>query len=158
IYPSQTTENKKRNMTRLINDGTKTPKDGQYWQSEDGSHVDSQRRPTGRIYATPFGIAIRPSPAQSPSPSASVTPETPIQTVTKKHLYTVIRAKLLIPGASDPIPDAALVIQDTTIAWVGTQSDLPEKYATAPHRAVTVPYLMPGLWEVHAHFIAESPS
>jgi len=144
-------------MTRHINEGTKIQEDGE--STEASSHDDSQRRlPTGRIYATPFGIAIRPGQALSPSLSASESSDTTTQTGIKKRLYTIIKAKLLIPGASDPIPDAALVIQGATIAWVGTQSDLPTEYTTEPHRAVTVPYLMPGLWEVHAHFLAESPS
>ncbi|KAK3374726.1 amidohydrolase [Podospora didyma] len=75
----------------------------------------------------------------------------------KKHFYTIIKAtELLIPGDGDPLPQGALVIEDKIIAWVGKQADLPDKYTSQTHRAVSVPYLMPGLWDVHAHFDGES--
>ncbi|KAK0614709.1 amidohydrolase [Immersiella caudata] len=73
----------------------------------------------------------------------------------KKKVYTIVRADLLIPGDGEPVPDGAIVIEGKIIAWVGKQHDLPEKYISA-FRDVKVPYLMPGLWDVHAHFMGES--
>jgi imidazolonepropionase-like amidohydrolase len=75
-----------------------------------------------------------------------------LATVKKKHIFTIITTTLLISGDGKPIPDAALVIDNKLIAWVGSQSDLPGKYSDSPHRAVSVPYLMPGLWDCHVHF------
>jgi imidazolonepropionase-like amidohydrolase len=71
---------------------------------------------------------------------------------TKKKFYTVIKTRLLIPGDGDPLEDAALVIENKLIAWVGAQSDLPKKFTDGEHRSFEMPYLMPGLWEVHSHF------
>jgi imidazolonepropionase-like amidohydrolase len=96
-----------------------------------------------QIFSTGFGIAIRPKRMSTPAPS-------------KKTRITIIAADLLIPGAGQPIDRAALVIEDGTIAWVGSQDELPTKYADAPHRAYTVPYVMPGLWDCHTHFGGES--
>jgi imidazolonepropionase-like amidohydrolase len=73
-----------------------------------------------------------------------------------KRTYIVIKTGLLIPGADEPIEDAALVIDGKLIAWVGAQADLPEKYSSAALRIYEVPYLMPGLWDCHAHFGGES--
>lgn len=72
--------------------------------------------------------------------------------VRKKCVFTIITTTLLIPGDGKPVPDAALVIDGRLIAWVGSKSDLPAKYSDSPHRAVSVPYLMPGLWDCHMHF------
>lgn len=76
----------------------------------------------------------------------------------KRRSYTVIKADLLIPGADEPVPQGALVIEDKIIVWVGKQDELPSKYTSLPHRAVSVPYLMPGLWDVHVHFGGDSPN
>ena len=102
---------------------------------------DQPSYPRSRILATPFGLSIR----AGTSASAGA-----------KHFYTIVKADLLIPGASEPIPHGALVIEDKIIEWVGEQRDLPGKYVSAPHRDVSVPYLMPGLWDVHTHFLAGS--
>ncbi|KAK3988768.1 hypothetical protein QBC44DRAFT_328871 [Cladorrhinum sp. PSN332] len=76
----------------------------------------------------------------------------------EKPLYTIIHARLLIPGADKPIPNGSLVIKDKLIDWVGPEHDLPVKYRdpSLPHRVIFVRYLMPGLWDVHAHFDGES--
>lgn len=71
---------------------------------------------------------------------------------TDKNGYTIITTSLLIPGNGRPISDAALVIDGRLIAWVGPESDLPGKYSDLTYRAVSVPYLMPGLWDCHVHF------
>ncbi|KAK4225319.1 hypothetical protein QBC38DRAFT_268314 [Podospora fimiseda] len=68
--------------------------------------------------------------------------------------YTIINALLLIPGADDPIPNATLVIKNKLIEWVGPSTCLPPKYHNL--RTIQVPYLMPGLWDVHTHFDGES--
>lgn len=96
-----------------------------------------------------------------PEPSAPVaTHSTDDATPTKKKAYTIVKADLLIPGDGEPVPHGALVIEDNVIAWVGRQQDVPSKYAHAHHRVVMVPYLMPGLWDVHTHFMAagENPA
>lgn len=96
-----------------------------------------------RIISSAFGIPIQIPSSSSPQKK-------------KPHTkYTIIKASLLIPGADEPIPDAALVIEGRLIAWVGPQSSLPSEYSSAPHRSVEVPYLMPGLWDVHVHFDGE---
>ena len=68
----------------------------------------------------------------------------------KKKNITCICTDLLIPGRGEPLQDAATVLEDGKIAFVGSQSDLPAKYATAPQ--VQVPVLMPGMWDCHTHF------
>jgi imidazolonepropionase-like amidohydrolase len=75
----------------------------------------------------------------------------------EKRFYTIIRSNLLIPGDGEPIKDAALVIENKVIAWVGAQADLPKKYTDTRHRSFEMPYLMPGLWECHSHFDGSSP-
>lgn len=74
----------------------------------------------------------------------------------KKLIYTVVYTKLLIPGDGDPIEDAVLVSEGKLIAWVGARSGLPARYVEKALRTYTVPYLMPGLWDVHVHFIGGS--
>ncbi|EON96087.1 putative amidohydrolase protein [Phaeoacremonium minimum UCRPA7] len=103
-----------------------------------------------RIYSTSLGIAIRTRPANSEaSLHAKIT--------TKKKFFTIIKAGLLIPGDGEPFSDAALVVENKVIAWVGAEANLPQKYIDAPHRSFSVPYLMPGLWECHAHFAGDGP-
>ncbi|KAI2632460.1 amidohydrolase [Hypomontagnella submonticulosa] len=100
-----------------------------------------------RVRSSAFGAAIRTrrdgdsdSGPEDAKPSA------------KKRILTIITADLLIPGDGEPLQDAALVIENKLIAWIGAQTALPSEYSDAPHRAITVPYLMPGLWDVHVHF------
>lgn len=71
----------------------------------------------------------------------------------KKSIFTIITTTLLIPGDGKPIPDAALVIEGKFIAWIGSKTNIPGKYSDSPHRAVSVPFLMPGLWDCHVHFV-----
>jgi imidazolonepropionase-like amidohydrolase len=72
----------------------------------------------------------------------------------KKLIYTVVKADLLIPGAGEPVPDAALVAEDKLIVWVGKQDHLPGEYVDKARKTYHVPYLMPGMWDCHAHLIA----
>lgn len=53
-----------------------------------------------------------------------------------------IFAGLLIPGRGDPIPNAALVVKDEIIEWVGPEDEIPAKYLTQLEFC-RVPVLMP---------------
>ncbi|KAK4184248.1 hypothetical protein QBC35DRAFT_517715 [Podospora australis] len=102
--------------------------------------MEGQVRPSyRRIYSSGLGIPVRLHSYQK-----------------RANKYTIIKASLLIPGADDPIPNGALVIEGRTIAWVGPQSSLPSEYSSTQHRSIEVPYLMPGLWDAHTHFDGES--
>ena len=59
-----------------------------------------------------------------------------------------IDTDLLIPGRGDPIRDAAVVIDGSSIAYVGPRQTAPDIGSS-----VSVPCLMPGLWDCHAHFL-----
>lgn len=102
--------------------------------------ADSTFKFPHQVFSTAYGMTIKTSEIEA----------------TKKQSLIIIKAGLLIPGADDPFENAALVISNKIIAWVGLQPDIPEKYTSAPHRLYEVPYLMPGLWEVHAHFMGSS--
>ncbi|KAI1123480.1 amidohydrolase [Nemania abortiva] len=108
-----------------------------------------------RIYSTAFGIAVHPKRDVEDSNSAHEAIEE--ASSSKKTVYTIVNAGLLIPGDGEPTEKAALVIENKLIAWVGSQSKLPSKYTDAPHRTFSVPFVMPGLWDVHAHFGGEPP-
>ncbi|KAI3323857.1 amidohydrolase [Xylariaceae sp. AK1471] len=101
-----------------------------------------------RLFSTAFGVAIRPKCDEEAS-DTSVS--------SKKFLYTIIKTGLLIPGDGKPVKDAALVIENKLIAWVGHEGMLPLKYTCAAHRTFSIPFVMPGLWDVHAHFEGEPP-
>ncbi|KAI0113641.1 amidohydrolase [Nemania sp. FL0031] len=108
-----------------------------------------------RIYSTAFGIAVHPK--RGGEDSISTNDSIDANTTSKKTVYTILNAGLLIPGDGDPVENAALVIENKLIAWVGSQSKVPSKYTDAPHRTFSVPFAMPGLWDVHAHFGGEPP-
>ncbi|KAL0932566.1 amidohydrolase [Colletotrichum truncatum] len=103
-----------------------------------------------QIFSTSLGGTIRPKYPFTNLQNGTPGPE-------KKITITVIKAGLLIPGDGTPIRDAALVITDKLISWIGPQSDIPSQYTSPAHRSYTVPYLMPGLWDCHAHFMMGSP-
>ncbi|KAJ1338692.1 amidohydrolase family protein [Microdochium nivale] len=75
----------------------------------------------------------------------------------KPRKTSIIIADILIPGADEPQHDAALVIEDAVIAWVGPSGAVPGRYTahTPPARIFRVPVAMPGLWDVHVHFEGE---
>lgn len=106
---------------------------------------DNQKFPH-QIFSTAYGMTIK-----SPSAAAAATSIRKVQ-------YIIIKADLLIPGDSEPVPNTTLVIANKLIAWIGPTPTLPAKYtsATPAHHIYTVPYLMPGLWEVHAHMMGAS--
>jgi imidazolonepropionase-like amidohydrolase len=56
-------------------------------------------------------------------------------------------AGIVIPGRGEPIPDGAVVVEGGRISYVGPASAAPEE-ATGAY-----PALMPGMWDVHAHFL-----
>ncbi|KAI1266263.1 amidohydrolase [Xylariaceae sp. FL1019] len=101
------------------------------------------------IYSTAFGIPVRPR-ADSGSNSKVATDE-----ADKEPFYTIVKAGLLIPGDGEPLESGALVVEKKMIVWVGAQAELPAKYTDATNRSFTVPFAMPGLWDVHAHFGGE---
>ncbi|OHE95205.1 amidohydrolase [Colletotrichum orchidophilum] len=64
---------------------------------------------------------------------------------------TIIVADILIPGRGDPMENAAVVVEDGKIIHVGPRDSLPDKYHSVT--SVHVPVIMPGLWDVHVHFL-----
>jgi imidazolonepropionase-like amidohydrolase len=59
-----------------------------------------------------------------------------------------IDADLLVPGRGTPVRDAAVVLDGSSIAYAGPKQGAPDVA-----RAASVPCLMPGLWDCHAHFM-----
>ncbi|KAI0968074.1 amidohydrolase [Xylaria arbuscula] len=107
-----------------------------------------------RIYSTAFGITVRPKRDEESSSGQNASDA---NTFSKKTVYTIVKAGLLIPGDGLPAMDSALVIENKLIAWVGPERKIPSKYTDAPHRTFSIPFVMPGLWDVHAHFGGEAP-
>src|SRR2546427_1078128 len=64
---------------------------------------------------------------------------------------TRIEADLLIPGRGEPIKNGCVVFDRGTIAFAGSIEDAPKAAKGAP--TVSVPILMPGMWDVHGHFM-----
>src|SRR2546427_3232029 len=64
---------------------------------------------------------------------------------------TRIEADLLIPGRGEPIKNGCVVFDRGTIAFAGSIEDAPKAAKGAP--IVSVPVLMPGMWDVHGHFM-----
>ena len=104
------------------------------------------------------GLATASSP-HPPTFSSAVIPPMSFPTSTtqiypiedfKKKKISCICADLLIPGRGEPMKKAAAVLEEGKIAFVGAQSDIPEKYKAAP--CTHVPVLLPGLWDCHTHF------
>ena len=62
-----------------------------------------------------------------------------------------IRARLLIPGRGEPVRDGAVVVTGSTISWAGAYDELPAKYGSVSF--TSVPVVMPGMWDVHTHFM-----
>lgn len=69
---------------------------------------------------------------------------------------TYIQAALLIPGRGNPASNQAIISENGKITYVGDVDDVPSKYSKL--NVQTVPILMPGLWECHAHFMGGSPN
>jgi len=60
-----------------------------------------------------------------------------------------IDADLVIPGRGDPIADATVVMDGTSIIYVGPTHGAPDVDRTD---TTSVPVVMPGMWECHGHF------
>lgn len=113
--------------------------------------TESQEAPTPgsfprSFYSISMGTAINPNAASSIAIANRAS-------TTKKLIYTIVKADLLIPGADEPIPKAALVTEGKLIVWVGKQDEIPSKYTEKTRKEYSVPYLMPGLWDCHAHLM-----
>ena len=93
-------------------------------------------------YSTALGVNMR---TGGPAPTVAAP--------AKKPSYTIITCQLLIPGDGEPLQDGALVVEGKIIDWVGKRSDIPSKYRDHPHNEHHVPYMMPGLWDCHVHFM-----
>ncbi|CAN8098383.1 unnamed protein product [Discula destructiva] len=103
--------------------------------------ADANTKFPPKVFSTAYGITIK----------------SPVVESVKKVNYIIIKTDLLIPGDGEPIPNAVLVVANKTIVFIGPQiAGIPQKYTAAPHRTYDVPYLMPGLWEAHAHFMGSS--
>jgi len=61
-----------------------------------------------------------------------------------------IETDVLIPGRGDPIKNGALVVDGATIAYAGPIEGAP---SAAGATVLNVPALMPGMWDVHGHFM-----
>jgi imidazolonepropionase-like amidohydrolase len=59
-----------------------------------------------------------------------------------------IDADLLIPGRGEPVRDGSVVIEGSSISYVG-----PRRTAPDVPRSYSVSCLLPGLWDCHAHFL-----
>ncbi|KAI0147068.1 amidohydrolase [Xylariaceae sp. FL1272] len=101
------------------------------------------------VYSTAFGIPVRPRGDCESNARAQA------NHVTEEPFYTIIKTGLLIPGDGEPLENGALVIEKKIIVWVGLEAELPAKYTDASNRAFAIPFVMPGLWDVHAHFGGE---
>ncbi len=47
--------------------------------------------------------------------------------------------------------DGAVIVSGSTILWVGSYKDLPAEHASV--QFTRVPAVMPGMWDVHTHFM-----
>lgn len=117
------------------------------------------------VQADPEPAATQPTPNQLMSamrclgiPPSQLRTQAPdeLSTSAPKRHYTIITSDLLIPGDGAPVPHGALVVEARLIVWVGTRDAVPTTYLQAPHRSHHVPYMMPGLWDLHAHFAGPS--
>ena len=59
-----------------------------------------------------------------------------------------IDADVLIPGRGEPVPSGAVVMDAGRITYAGPAVSAPPADSTS-----TVPTIMPGIWECHAHFV-----
>src|SRR5712692_10095080 len=61
-----------------------------------------------------------------------------------------IEADVLIPGRGEPVRNGAVVLDGATIAYAGPIEGAPKGSGGT---VVRVPALMPGMWDVHGHFM-----
>jgi len=65
-------------------------------------------------------------------------------------MATRVEADLLIPGAGEPMANGCVVIDGPTISYSGPIEGAPA--AGSADTTVSVPVVMPGLWDTHTHF------
>ncbi len=65
-----------------------------------------------------------------------------------------IDADLLIPGRGEPVHDGTVILDGPQISFAGPTTDVPDGKADA---TVSVPVVMPGLWDCHIHFGTPTP-
>ncbi|MCC5947122.1 MAG: amidohydrolase family protein [Nitriliruptoraceae bacterium] len=61
---------------------------------------------------------------------------------------TRLHAQLLVPGRGEPLRDAVVDLDDTTISYAGPAAGAPVRISD---QEFTVPTVMPGLWDCHTH-------
>jgi imidazolonepropionase-like amidohydrolase len=69
----------------------------------------------------------------------------------EKDTTVALTADIIIPGRGDPLKDGAIVITEGVIEWIGNKADVPAKYSSLHFNHQ--PVLMPGMWDVHTHFM-----
>lgn len=65
-------------------------------------------------------------------------------------MLTRIAADLIVPGEGDPFANAVVVLDGATIAYAGPELGAPD---TSGATEISVPTVMPGLWDCHAHLM-----
>eukprot|EP01084_Bolivina_argentea_P123693 219192_1 len=65
--------------------------------------------------------------------------------------FQTIHANIIIPGRGDPIKNGIVIIKNNLIDYVGKDNST-YIYTSQNQTSYSVPVLMPGLWEAHAHF------
>src|SRR5437773_5263418 len=63
----------------------------------------------------------------------------------------ILAAAWVLPVASPPVADGAVVVDGERIAWVGRRVELPEAYHGARVRAFPQALLLPGFVNAHCH-------
>src|SRR5881628_1010408 len=58
-----------------------------------------------------------------------------------------IEADVLVPGRGDPVANGCVVIEGGVIVYAGGIEGAPKAA-----NAISVPAVMPGMWDVHGHF------
>lgn len=102
---------------------------------------------SSRAHASSDNVPSRGSPSQR---VFSVVESTAEARDNEQVATACIFARLLIPGRGNPIPDAAVIVRETSILFAGPASELPPLGPLV--QRLKVQYLLPGLWDCHAHF------
>jgi len=134
-------------MTRLVPDYQESAPGDSPPEMPHGARTTTAARPRPH-FSTTFGMVI---------PQAQ--PTKPVEQAKKKPFYTIIFADLVIPGDGDPLRSHALVLSGKLIEWMGQWHGVPSRYTSDSegHRKFRIPYVMPGLWDCHVHFVGADP-
>lgn len=127
-------------------------------QQSTASQPRVERRPSSRaeLWSAARCLGISPAVLRNPRVDESDDEDELSASSSAKKRYEIVTSNLLIPGDGEPIPHGAVVVDGKTIVWVGTSDSIPSDYSHAKHRSQHVPYMMPGLWDVHTHVFAFS--